>query len=124
MSTKRISKNRQRRALFTPTALDAFRRIQQLYDECTCTERDWSPGKYKQWEQCPACDERSQLGTVIAKELNLPVWRWFPCVQHPNTVSPYPKDSDADKNWRPNLEAQQLYRDLEATIDAADRAKV
>jgi hypothetical protein len=43
------------------------------------------------------------------------LWEW-PCVQHPDTVSPYPKGSYADKNWRPNLEAQARYIALEEAL--------
>src|SRR5262249_52870794 len=94
---------------------------ERLYDECRCPPRDWRPGKYAGWQPCPACDERVELGRVIARELDLPVWRWFPCVQHPDTISPYPKGSPADQDWRPNLEAQALYRALEEACEAEDK---
>jgi hypothetical protein len=121
MSTKRTPIHRPPRGdKFAPAALEAFRKIQKLFDECACEERDWK-GKYWDWEPCAACQERSRLGAVIARELDLPVWRWHPCVQHPDAVSPYPAGSAADKNWQPNLEAQALYRALE---EAAARVTV
>jgi hypothetical protein len=94
----------------TPVALDAFRRMHELNEQCTCKPRDWA-GKYWKHEPCAACEQWWRQHEILSGELALPIW-YFPVVERPDARSPYPKGSAADKDWRPDREAQERYKTL------------
>jgi hypothetical protein len=111
-----VTNRRQRRRSsrppsFTPAALEAFRKLHALEDQCTCPERDWN-GEYWKHQQCAACDAWWEQFGIIHDELRLQPWDF--AVQHPDATSGYPEGCQADKNWKPDLEAQARYRALAA----------
>jgi hypothetical protein len=104
---------KQPKPKFTQAVLQAFRRYEELTRECTCrVGSQWKP------RPCAACEERTTIEAVLQHELGLPPWER--AIQHPNTVSPYPKGSHADKGWKSKSAAQARYLALEAACDAKD----
>jgi hypothetical protein len=63
---------------------------------------------------CAACDRWWDQHEILCDELKLAPWQW-PAVENPDAVSPYP-EWHANKNLAPDLEAQERYRVLEATL--------
>jgi hypothetical protein len=94
----------------TPAALAAFRRMRKLERQCTCPEIDWQ-GEYWKREECPACAAWWDAHCELHQALRCEVWEW-PCIEHPDAVSPHPAGSQADRDWRPDLPAQARYRAL------------
>jgi hypothetical protein len=94
----------------TPAALDAFCRMRELDDQCTCKPRDWGD-QYWKHTPCPACEQWWQQHEILSGELALPIWN-FAVVERPDARSPYPKGSATDKDWRPDREAQERYKTL------------
>jgi hypothetical protein len=94
----------------TSAALDAFRKMHELDEQCTCKPRDWG-GKYWKHEECAACEQWWQHHEILFRELALPLWS-FPAIERPDARSPYPKGSPAAKDWRPDHEAQERYKTL------------
>ena len=97
---------------FTLAALTAFRKMQHLEWACTCKPINWD-AYWEEREPCAACEQWHELHSILYHELKLAPWQWY-AVEHPNTRSPYPEGSHADKEWKPDLEAQERYRALEA----------
>jgi hypothetical protein len=114
MVTKRTRTERPIRFVITPLAIAAFQRMQQLEEECTCEEIDWG-GEYWKHESCAACEEWWHHHATLHDELKLRPWEW-PAVEHPEAESPYPEGSNADRNWKPDLEARERYRLLEIAL--------
>jgi hypothetical protein len=100
MSTKRRPIPRPPRVSFTPATLDDFRKMVEVEDQCTCSE-----------PPCKACDVWWEQNSILCNELRLQPWQW-PAVQHSDVRSPYPEGCEADKQWRPDLEAQARYHAL------------
>jgi hypothetical protein len=108
MVTKRRSVKRPLRGGITPAAIEAFRKLVEAEDRCTCPPIDWA-GKY--WERppdCPACETWGAQNSILCDELRLQIWE-VRAVEHPGARSPYPEGSYAHKRWRPNLGAQARY---------------
>ncbi|MGE5242294.1 MAG: hypothetical protein ACM3NI_11660 [Bacteroidota bacterium] len=117
MATKRTPIRRPPRGgNFSPKALEALREMQRLEDACTCPPRNWDRDQYWKFEPCSACNEWWDHHSILHHELALKPWQW-PCVEHPDAASPYPAGSYADQHWQPDLEAQQLYKALEAALE-------
>jgi hypothetical protein len=121
MGTKRVPIRRPPVASITPAALVAFEAMDKLGRACTCEPIDWG-GKY--WErgpQCSSCQEWWRQHSILHHELRCKPWQW-PCIEHPSARSPYPRGSEADKRCEPDLEAQELWRQLEAARKAQRKA--
>jgi hypothetical protein len=103
----------------TPEAIRLFEAMERI--ECTCAPRDWD-GKYWEHEPCPGCDRWWKLHGMLHRELGCKPWDW-PCIEHPDSVSGYPEGSEASKRWRPNMEAQELWKALDAAAREARRAR-
>ncbi len=114
MTTKRTPINRPPRDRFTPEALVAFRKMHELEERCSRPEeRDWDDHKHK---QCSACAARWEQHWILHQALRLRPWQYHG-VERPDAESPYPTGCEADKNWRPDQEAQARYRALAATSE-------
>jgi hypothetical protein len=114
MTTKRKPIARLGRAQIFAAALDAFRRMQQLEQQCTCAPdrlgwRLWCAGG------CSTCDQWWEHHAILHRELRLRPWQ-FPAVEHPDAQCPYPAGSYAAGRWRPDEEAQARYRALENAL--------
>src|SRR6516225_7698800 len=105
MSTTRRPISRPLRVGITPKALDAFRKMVDVEDKCTCPPIDWEGKYWKRPPNCQACETWWQQNSILCDELRLKPWEW-PAVQHFSARSPYSEGCEADKRWRPNLEAQ------------------
>lgn len=103
---------------FTAAALEAFKQMRQLKQECTCEPIDWD-GKYWDHEECDACKKWTEQKRILHRELQLKPWERT--VQHPNAVSPYPEGSYKAKTWKPDHAAQERYRELEAALKQQER---
>lgn len=103
MPTKRTPRHRPPKARFTPAALNAFRRMMELRDACTCAP--------DATEDCSACTEWNAQERILHTELRLSPWET--AVQDPEVTSPYPKGTLGYEKWP---EAQARWRALmEAT---------
>jgi hypothetical protein len=111
MPTNRTRPRRATKPQFTPRALEVFRRMCELETKCWCEPVDWN-GKYWEHRACPACETRGDLMSVLHSELQLKPWQ-HP-IERPGAVSGYPPGSMADRQWRPDLEAQARYRALKS----------
>lgn len=115
MSTKRTPIHRPPRGgEFSPAALAAFRKMQRLDARCTCEPIDWDR-KYWDHDECPACARWWQQHNILWGELKLKLWEW-PAVKHPDAMCPYPEGCEAALKWKPDLEAQERYRALDAAL--------
>jgi hypothetical protein len=124
---RRTSKLRAVR--ITEAALAAFERLRWLEEHCSCPPRDWDdwPGKipnnqdrahWERWyRRCAACEEWSVQHEILHSELGMKPWQW-PCVESPATRNPWPEGSYKHGRWGPDLEAQSLWRELEAALAA------
>jgi len=100
--------------LITEAALAAFKRMKECSEECTCEPIDWD-GDYSKYRECAACDEWWRQHSILHKELNAKLWEW-PCVEHPDATCPYPAGTYAAESWKPDVEAQWLWRELDAAL--------
>jgi hypothetical protein len=116
MSTKRTPINRPARQQIPPEALDIFRKMKTVEqrDDCRCEPRDWD-GAYWDWTPCRSCEEWNALNAALCRPLKLRPWQ-FPAVEHPDAQCPYPAGSHAAAQWKPDLEAQARYRELENAL--------
>ena len=106
MTAKRTPIKRSPRKQITPAALAAFRRMQALVSQCTCTPTH---------KDCPACADWWDLHSQLEAELRCKVWQ-FPAIEHPDDECPYPPGTGAAQ-WWPH--AQALYRLLDAAAREA-----
>jgi hypothetical protein len=121
MSTKRTPIGRPPQLTsFPPEALAAFRKMQELEGRCRCKPRDWK-GEYWKHTECKACQDWWDQHGILHEALRCKPWQW-PCVEHPDSVAPYPTGSAAAKSWQPDLEAQALYRALAAACEDPPKA--
>jgi hypothetical protein len=104
---RRLSKGR-RDIVITETAVKLFREMRLCH--CTCPPRDFDEPEFT---ECSACKTWWSLHFDLHRQLGRKLWQW-PCVQHPAARSPYPKDSPADRDWKPDVEAQALWQALAA----------
>src|SRR5262245_42848165 len=88
MATKRVPISRGGVRTVTPRAIEAFRKMQHVWQACTCPHR----------QPCAACEEWWQAHSVLHRELRLPSW-WWPAVEPPDAECPYPAGSEAAKWW-------------------------
>ena len=100
MTAKRTPIRRPPRRHIRPAAIAAFRRMQALEEQCTCTPTN---------DECPACVEWWRLHDLLHDELRCKPWQW-PAIEHPNDVCPYPPSTGAAQWWQ---QAQALYRLLD-----------
>ena len=116
--TRRTPIARSRTSPITPVAVKLFDQMRQC--RCTCPPRDWHDPKT--WiRECEGCERWWELHSHLHTELHCCPWEW-PCIEHPSARSPYPRGSEADKRWEPDLEAQELWRQLEAARKAQRKA--
>jgi len=118
-------KSKARDARITEQALQLFTEMLAL--ECTCPPRDWGdwPGRIvnnhdsEAWDgwlhECPGCKEWWRLHSELHDELRCRPYEW-PCIQSPHARNPWPLGSNMFKQWKPDLEAQALWRELEAAV--------
>jgi hypothetical protein len=99
MPTKRIPIGRSPTPKITVTAVRLFESMQRLVC-CMCGP-----------SECRHCRRWWDLHSELHKELGARLWQW-PCIEHPGTRSPYPRGSEADKRWEPDLDAQAMWRAL------------
>ncbi|HWX28439.1 MAG TPA: hypothetical protein VNZ53_13515 [Steroidobacteraceae bacterium] len=111
MPTKRVPLTRIGKNKISSAAIEAFRRMQKLKEQCTCPEITWEQ-HFTNHEKCKACKEWWVQNSFLCRELRLPPWK-FPAYQHPDATTPYPEGSPAAISWKPDLEAQDRYRALE-----------
>ena len=81
MTTSRTPIGRKGRMRLTNAAIAAFRKMQKLETECTCSayRLGWRVWKHP---DCPACEEWSEQNSILRDELNLKPWDW-PAITHP-----------------------------------------
>jgi len=106
MTAKRTPTRRPPRRQITPAAIAAFRRMQALASQCTCTSTH---------RDCPACAGWWNLHSQLEAELRCKVWQ-FPAIEHPDDKCPYPPSTGAAQWWP---QAQALYRMLDAAAREA-----
>ena len=117
MPTNRVPISRPLRTpRFTPAALEAFRKMKRLARECSCPPRDWD-GEYWNRTPCAACDAWWEQHHILRVELKTKRWE-IPCIEAPDTVSGYPEGSYKAKKFKPDLEGQARYRELEAALQS------
>jgi hypothetical protein len=85
MPTKRTPINRPLRTKITPAAREAFRKMQRLERQCTCTGDD---------DDCPACAESKEHNRVLFQDLRLRAWEW-PVYTRPDDAEPYDRDDQS-----------------------------
>jgi hypothetical protein len=118
MPTKRTPRNPTRRTQFTTLAVETFRKMEQLSDQCTC---DMSPppnDEYKNeayqawWKKvhvvCPACEIWWKQHSILHRELHA-CPALFPCIEYPDSKPP----EGRPQHWycKPNSEAhRKLHR--------------
>jgi hypothetical protein len=117
MTAKRTPIHRPPIAEITPTAINLFTEMRAI--RCTCKRIDWAA--YWERDECDGCRHWWELHSDLHRELHSKPWEW-PCIEHPDARSPYPNDSPADLAWRPDEQAQALWRALDeaAAQDAAE----
>jgi hypothetical protein len=105
---------------FSDAAIEAFRKMRELEEQCTCEPRDWE-GEYWKHRRCVACDAWWEQHAILADELDdIKLWQW-PVVETPGAVPIYPEGSRAARIWKPDLEAQERWRALEqALVESED----
>jgi len=106
--TKRVPVARSPLPVISPAAITLFDAMRRC--RCTCPPIDWE-GKYWGRQQCAGCERWWELQNQLCDEVHARIWQ-YPCVEHPNTVSPYPRNTPAHKSWQPCLEAQALWKTL------------
>jgi hypothetical protein len=119
MTTKRVPIGRQAATKITDRAIELFDRMCAI--KCACEPIDWE-GEYWKHRPCGGCDRWWDLHSELHDEMKCKVWDW-PCIQSPKARSPYPAGSFADEHWKPDLEAQALWRALAKASATAQRAK-
>ena len=100
MTTNRRRIPRLQREQFTPAALDAFRRMQELDYPCTCTPLAFADTR------CSACKEWWIQHSKLHDELRCKLWDW-PCVEDPAAPPEWRSDPEAQARWRALMEATQ-----------------
>jgi hypothetical protein len=119
MSSKRKPLDRPPALQITLLAINLFTEMAAI--SCTCAPRDWD-GKYWEHEQCAGCERWWELHGRLHDELRCRPWQW-PCIEHPNSVCPYPEGSYAAQSWRPNEAARHMWRTLEQVAREARHTK-
>jgi hypothetical protein len=119
MSSKRKPLNRPPALQITRLAIRLFTEMKAI--SCSCAPHDWD-GKYWEHEQCAGCERWWKLHGQLHDELRCRPWLW-PCIEHPNSVCPYPEGSYAAQRWRPNEEARQMWQALARAAREARRTK-
>jgi len=90
MPTTRTPIGRPPRGLhITPKAIEAFGRMRNLDQLCTCDPIDWD-GAYWKHELCPACEAWWEHHSILWNELSLKPWQW-PAIETPGAVTCYPE---------------------------------
>jgi hypothetical protein len=87
---------------FTPRAIGAFRSMPKAEAACKCEDGSGL---------CDACLAWWRWHKILHAELGLRPWQ-YPCVEKPDTTSPFPTGSEADRAWKPDLAAQERWRAL------------
>lgn len=112
MATKRTAINRAGHNKITPAAIDAFKKMLALEEQCTCPPIDWA-GKY--WERpgrpCRACKKWKELHSILVHEPRLAPHQW-PAYQRLDWETPYPAGSVAAERDKPDLGGQERFRAL------------
>jgi hypothetical protein len=108
VSTKRTPIGRPQKSKITPAVVEAFKQMEMARHGCTCSPDRWAIGG-----DYDACEEWWAAHSDLHDLLGLKPWRW-PCIRHPDTKNPWPAGSYKAKKWRPNLKAQNVYRQIEA----------
>jgi hypothetical protein len=108
-------------------AIDAFRQMKEIECDCVDPALDWV-GEHYRHHPCSGSAEWWSLHRIIHRALKLPPDLW-PCLQHPNASPPdysprsflgeqYPGGRGVvDARWRPDEQAQALYRMLDAALE-------
>lgn len=100
VTTTRRPIKREPRLRISGEAIELFKAMQKL---------DWGS---EQWRG---------LHSRLHDALRLRPWQ-FPAIEHPDSRSGFPAGSWADKTWRPDEEAREVYRLLEAAARGAPDA--
>ncbi len=125
MATNRIPLKPARRGpdvTITPRAVKLFRLLEKL--ECVCEPVDWR-GEYWRRDECASCRQCKELEDQILNELNLKggkPWEMI-CLEHPDSVSPYPEWHPSHATWGPCRAGQEIYRALQDASKEAARTK-
>jgi hypothetical protein len=119
MSSKRKPISRPLRVQITPLAIRLFTEMAAI--SCTCAPRDWK-GEYRGHQECAGCERWWELHRQLHNELGCRPWQW-PCIEHPNSVSPYPEGSRTAQTWRPKQEARRMWQALAQAAQEARRTE-
>jgi hypothetical protein len=96
---------------FTAEAVDTFLAMKEIV--CTCTPRDWA-GRYWEHTPCAGCEKWWALHSrLVDLWPGAKPW-WWPIVEDPDSVNPYPPDSPVGRGWKPDAEAVARWRVIEA----------
>jgi hypothetical protein len=120
MSTKRKPISRPPRMQITPLAIALFKQMARI--ACTCAPHDRS-GTYVRYEMCAGCKTWWDLHRQLHHELQCRPWQW-PCIQSPTTECSDRPDLLGDQTWRPDEQAQRMWRMLERAAQEARRTEV
>ena len=110
MATKRTPLRRDLKRRLSPEAIEAFKRMEALRAACTCEPVDWD-GEYWKHRPCAPCEAWWLVHNVLHAELGCKPHEW-PCIEHPDSVTPYPEGSYAARHWKPDERGRALYREL------------
>jgi hypothetical protein len=125
MTTIRIPISRPLRGRFSDAALDVFLALRHLIETkpCTCPPVDWEHKWWVQGPPCPACLEYQELhGRLANLWPGVKPW-WWPIVERPDKRCPYPEGSGQAKQWKPDEEAQQRWREIAAAVTERERER-
>jgi hypothetical protein len=103
--------------MLTETAIEAYRTMKTLPDQCTCPPKTdpTAPG-WKYVPPCAACEEYQRLEMRIHKELRCRPWE-IPCIR-----SEPPDDGDPAVVWE--RLAYVRYVALERAVTRSSRARM
>jgi hypothetical protein len=134
MTTKRQSLKRPAQVHLSNEALDVFAEMRAL--DCTCgpprTVKNsvCMTGSHVEYDNCPGCQrydvlygrlQHLLLGWVRAHDRT---WDTFAdkLLEHPDVENPWPVGSNMWSQWRPNVEAQGRWVELEDALAERERA--
>jgi hypothetical protein len=120
--TKRTPINRPQRRRFEPQTLEAFRRLRDHRDPCTCEPIDWRGRYWEHGEPCASCNRWWDLHGELTKHWpNMKPWM-RPLVLSPAAQCPYPPDHAGTAEWHEkHREPAERWRTIETALAEYDQ---
>lgn len=115
MPTNRVPIARMRKRSFTPEAIEAFKRLVEVFDtsECSCPPIDWQGEYWRERPRCASCSAYAKAEGELLALLDLRPWE---LLKNPHRASCFPPGSPAaEAAWKHpvNQAGRALWRKLE-----------